>query len=181
MSTGGADQLTETLYEKRGQTWTPSFDMHFYGVFRKTVCVSQTYRFTIPPDATVETCHAMAASAWIQACLRHESQQSKEFAISGTPLSAYSFEDLSTVLYSIYVTRPNVLSRYEKNPSPSIADDLLRWNSQGRNLVVVRVREAANFKPLNQEVADSLTRELARIREAAQWVTFDGITQSNEN
>ena len=88
------EQLAETLYEKRGQTWTTSFEQHFYRMFRKNVCVSQTYRFAIPSNATVETCHAMAASARIQACLRHENDQSKEFVISGTPLSAYSFEDL---------------------------------------------------------------------------------------
>ena len=168
------EQLAETLYEKRSQTWTTSFEQHFYRMFRKNVCVSQTYRFAIPSNATVETCHAMAASARIQACLRHENDQSKEFVISGTPLSAYSFEDLSTVLYSIYVTRPNTSSDFKTNPTPSIAADLSRWNSQGRRLINMRVRETADFAPLDQEVANSLTQELEKIREAAQWVTYKG-------
>ena len=175
------ERLTETLYEKRGQTWTTSFDQHFLRMFRKNVCVSQTYRFTIPSNATAATCHAMAASARIQACLRHESHQSKEFSISGTPLSAYSFEDLPTVLYSIYVTRLNASSDYEKNPSTTITADLLRWNIEGRKLVNMPVRETAHFTPLNQEVADSLTQELERIQEVAQWVTYDGLAKSSKN
>ena len=116
----------------------------------------------------------MAASARIQACLRHENDQSKEFVISGTPLSAYSFEDLSTVLYSIYVTRPNTSSDFKTNPTPSIAGDLSRWNSQGRRLINMRVRDTVDFAPLDQEVANSLTQELEKIREAAQWVTYKG-------
>ena len=175
------ERLTKTLYEKRGQNWTTIFDQWFQRMFRKNVCISQTYQFVIPPDATLETCHAMAASAWNQACLRHENDQSKEFAISGNPLSAYSFEDLSTVLYSVYVTRPNAPSDFEKNPTPSIVADLSRWNSQGHNLVNMRVRETTDFTPLKQEVADSLTQELEKIRGAAQWVTYDGHTWSKEN
>lgn len=166
------EHLTETLYKKRGQTWTATIDQHFHRMFRKNVCVSQTYQFTIPPDVTVETCHAMAASARIQACLRHENIQSKELAIFGTPLSAYSFEDLSTVLYSIYVTRPTGACDYQTNPNPSIAADLSRWNIEGRKLVNMPVRETANFTPLDPEVAESLRLELEKIRMSAQWVSY---------
>ena len=80
--------------------------------------------------------------------------------------------NLSDGVYSIYVTRPKVLSDFQAFPTPSIAADLSRWKSQGRSLVNTRVREPANFTPLNQEVADSLTQELERIREAAKWVTL---------
>ena len=74
------------------------------------------------------------------------------------------------------MTRPNTSSDFKTNPTPSIAADRSRWNSQGRRLINMPVRETADFTPLDQDVADSLTQELEKIREAAQWVTYDGFT-----
>ena len=165
------ERLTEELYARRGQTWTTNFSFTYKRMFRAPFINTQAFSFAIPPDATVETCHAMAGAALIHACLCHEYQQSQDVAIFGTPLSAYSFEDLPTVLYSICATSPDNLEAVEKNLTTAVEEDLNRWKTEGYDLVNHRVRTLAQFIPLSQEADDLLTKKLEAIRKASKWVT----------
>ena len=172
LATNEIQKLTQTIYANRGQTFSESITHRHKQMFFGAACDTYTFRFEVPADASEQTCQAMAASARIQACIRNEEAQGEGYAILGTPLSSYSFEDLPTVLYSAFVTRTGGRDFVFSSDSQS------RWQTEGNRLVNAPVTLVSDFEPLDVVVARELLQYLDEI-EQLQSPTLVGEESGN--
>ena len=166
------EQLLELTSKFAEDTDGPVEHTFYHGHMRHFLgrrLIQNHYRFELPNDATAEFRHAVAAAALWDSTMRHEAIQAAEPVLLGNPLSAFAFEDQSTILLSAYLTQPNSSPQIDIDQGASSID---RWLAEGEALCRKQVTNPEDVEPPDPDVRANLRQLTDRMDEAAAAVHF---------
>jgi len=131
------------------------------------------YLLRLPEDATLEQCHAAASAVYWDSAHRHEVKQSEQAVLLGGPISAFAYEDLSSVLLAAYVTRPCQHEAVFVQDS-SVEQKLKQWDQGVREWVHRKVQAMQDVAPEDTAVELQLRKLIAVMQQTNSYWEFTG-------